>query len=306
MKMKRTISSLYLLLLISTVALAQTLPDGVYYIRLASNPQYVIDVDHSRTVNGTNIHLWAFNGSNAQKWNLRNQPNGAITLRSLCGSSSVIDLDHGRVVNGQNIHLWTFRSGINQYWIPTRVKEGIVIRSAVNKKYVIDNYYARAVNGNNIVLHEFNGSNAQVWKFQRIGPPVTNTPPPSHTTTPPSQPVVTTPPPTPPTATPPRTRKVRVVTGRCARCCGTGLILDWYRVMTVAKPPHKCRESKHFLQCHDVLFPLCDNPTCPGDCGEPMCNACGRRHCTDYNKHEQCDFPGCERGDIVEYRDEPY
>lgn len=299
--MNKKFTALFLLLLSTTAMLAQILPDGVYYIRLAANPQYVLDVDHSRTSDGTNIHLWAFNGSNAQKWNLRNQPNGAITLRSLCGNSGVIDLDHSRAVNGQNIQLWTFHLGKNQYWIPSRVKGGIVIRSAVNNRYVIDNYYARSVNGNNIVLHEFNGTKAQVWKFQRIGPPV-NTPAPSRPTTPPSQPVVTTPPPTAPTTTPPRTRKVRVVTGRCTKCNGTGLVLDGWNIT----PPHECREYKHYMNCHLHSHPSCQLNTCRSDCGEPICNACGMRHCTYYTKHKQCDYPGCERGDIVEYRDEPY
>ena len=300
--MNKKFTALFLLLLSTTAMLAQILPDGVYYIRLAANPQYVLDVDHSRTSDGTNIHLWAFNGSNAQKWNLRNQPNGAITLRSLCGNSGVIDLDHSRAVNGQNIQLWTFHLGKNQYWIPSRVKGGIVIRSAVNNRYVIDNYYARSVNGNNIVLHEFNGTNAQVWKFQRIGPPVTNTLPPSHTTPPPSQPVVTTPPPTPPTATPPRTRKVRIVTGRCTSCNGTGLVLSHTYSSTYEC---HCPEYNHYHIAHE-LFYTCNNPLCKPNCGEPICNACGRRHCTYYDRHEQCHFPGCERGDIVEYRDEPY
>lgn len=294
--MKKRLVFLCLFLLSTTAVLAQALPDGVYYIRLAANPNYVIDLDHSNTADGSNIHLWAFNGSNAQKWNLRNHPNGTITLRSLCGRNNVIDLFQGRVVNGQNIALWTFHSGKNQYWVPTRVKGGYIIRSAVNKKYVIDNYYERAVNGNNIVLHEYNGTKAQVWKFQRIGPPVTNSPQSSQPTRPPSQPVVTTPPPS--QTTPPRTRRVRVVTGRCIACNGTGLVYSgpWQ---------HGCAEYRHYHYDHE-LFNNCNNPSCKMDCGEPPCSVCGKKHCTNYSRHTQCSFPNCERGDIVEYREEPY
>lgn len=296
MTMKKTLVTLCLFLLGMTAVLAQALPDGVYYIRWAANPKYVIDLDHSNIADGTNIHVWAFNGSNAQKWNLRNHPNGTITLRSLCGRASVIDLFQGRVVNGQNIALWTFHSGRNQYWVPTRVKGGYVIRSAVNKKYVIDNYYARATNGNNIVLHEYNSTKAQVWKFQRIGPPVTNSPQPSQPTRPPSQPVVTTPPPSQPT--PPRTRRVRVVTGRCTVCNGTGLVYS-------GPPEHFCAESRHYDNNH-LHSNSCTNSSCKMDCGNPRCNACGRGHCTYYNRHDKCPITSCERGDIVEYREEPY
>ena len=306
MTMKKTLVTLCLLLLGMTAVLAQTLPDGVYYIRLAANPNYVIDLDHSNIADGTNIQLWAFNGSNAQKWNLRNHPNGTITLRSLCGRVSVIDLSQGRVVNGQNIHLWTFHSGINQYWVPTRVKGGYIIRSAVNKKYVIDNYYERAVNGNNIVLHEYKGSKAQIWKFQRIGPPVTNSSQPSRPATPPSQPVVTTPPPsqsvvtTPPPSqpTPPRTRRVRVVTGRCTVCNGTGLVYS-------GPLQHACAEHRHYEVYH-WHSNSCTNSSCKMDCGNPPCNACGTGHCTSFSSHTQCRITNCERGDIVEYREEPY
>lgn len=219
-------------------------------------------------------------------------------MRSLCGRANVIDHLQGRTVNGQNIHLWTFHSGINQYWVPTRVKGGYIIRSAVNKKYVIDNYYERAVNGNNIVLHEYKGSKAQIWKFQRIGPPVTNSPQPSRPATPPSQPVVTTPPPS--QTTPPRTRRVRVVTGRCSVCNGTGLVLSSPNTIQ-----HHCAEYNHYHYNH-IVFAHCDNPSCKMDCGNPPCNACGQSHCTFYTNHRQCSIPGCERGDIVEYREKPY
>lgn len=116
----------------------------------------------------------------------------------------------------------------------------------------------------------------------------------------PVQPVVTNPPVSQPT--PPRTRRVRVVTGRCTNCNGTGLVL-WSGYSRTYE--HHCSEYGHYHISHD-FFHNCSNPSCKMDCGEPVCNSCGKSHCTYYNRHDQCKSPGCERGDIVEYREEPY
>ena len=71
-------------------------------IRLESNRDYCLDVDHSGTADGTNIQLFRCNGTNAQKFELHGD-----TVRSVLDQNKCVDVKHSGSENGTNIQLHT-------------------------------------------------------------------------------------------------------------------------------------------------------------------------------------------------------
>ncbi len=93
------------------VALAK----GTYVIRTALNTKLAVDVDGNGTADGTNIQLWGFNDSDAQKFRITPVGGGYYKILGK-GSEKALEIAGGVPNNCQNVQLSTYRGTAGQLW----------------------------------------------------------------------------------------------------------------------------------------------------------------------------------------------
>ena len=90
--------------------------DGINYWYIVNTRNgKVLDVDGGNAASGTNIQLYEFNGSTAQKWTLELTEDGYYYIRSKLGNY-YIDLSGGNATSGTNIQLYEFSGTSSQKW----------------------------------------------------------------------------------------------------------------------------------------------------------------------------------------------
>ena len=91
--------------------------DGSYYIKNAESDLY-LDVDNEETSNDTNIKVWEYSKSTAQKWYIVKVKDRYRLIPKHCydsGVRSCLDIDAGGTSAGTNVHLWEFLGEPNDY-----------------------------------------------------------------------------------------------------------------------------------------------------------------------------------------------
>ena len=84
--------------------------DGTFTFRKYG---YAIDVRYSEIKNGTIIQIWEYNGTNAQKFYLRERGNGYVSIHSAINQNYCIDVSGGCTNNFNKIQLWEYQEGNN-------------------------------------------------------------------------------------------------------------------------------------------------------------------------------------------------
>ena len=67
---------------------------------------YAIDVRFSEIKNGTQIQIWEYNGTNAQKFYLKDRGNGYVSIHSALNRNYCIDILNSGTHNFNKIQLW--------------------------------------------------------------------------------------------------------------------------------------------------------------------------------------------------------
>lgn len=159
------------LLLLSLIALGfsaygqhQEPVSGNYYIRSALG-RY-LDVQWGNPNNGTQMHLWDFNGGAAQKWQIKKDPGGFFTIKSDLGRC--LDVPNGKGDMGLMPQLWDCYIGLPQAWMITRMAgdEPWIIQSIAGT--VLDVQNANPAAGTPVWMYPFNGSVAQQWYLEPV------------------------------------------------------------------------------------------------------------------------------------------
>ena len=89
--------------------------DGaVSFIKTFGSFTFAIDAKWGQAENGTPIILYQYNGTNAQKFYLKDQPGGYVSIHSALDTNYVIDVDGGNTDNSTKIQLWEYHGGNNQ------------------------------------------------------------------------------------------------------------------------------------------------------------------------------------------------
>lgn len=119
------------------------------------NPQSrkALNVSGGGTKNGTNIDLWEFNKTGAQKWKLID---GSIVNPN---SGKALDVAFAGKADGTNIHLWEQNGTGAQNW--TVMNDGTIMNPRSGK--VLDVCHGGTSNGTNVHLWSRNGTDAQKW-----------------------------------------------------------------------------------------------------------------------------------------------
>lgn len=142
------------------------LPDGAYAIQSRMDSNKLINIAGSATADGTNVDIWSNLNSDAQKWDIKYNPQtGFYTITNRLSQKS-IDLDGGVMTDGNNIHSFTPNTTCAQNWRIIPDENGhYTIYSACRPDGVVDAYGGLSADGTNIQLFQTNESNAQKWDF---------------------------------------------------------------------------------------------------------------------------------------------
>ena len=91
--------------------------DESYYIKNMKSNLY-LDVDNEKTSNGTNIKIYNYSNSTAQKWYIVKVDERYRLIPKHCydkGVRACLDIDAGGTISGTNVHLWNFLAEANDY-----------------------------------------------------------------------------------------------------------------------------------------------------------------------------------------------
>lgn len=165
---KRILYCLFFVLAFFTFAFdanAATLKEGVYTIKSALGSNKVIDVKDAKTINGTNVQLYSSNGTNAQKWYVKQTSDGYYEITTMLDNNLSFDVKNAGRSNNTNIQIYAKNNTNAQRWYIKDAGGGYYyIVSKCNGLYV-DVANASSSNGANIQMYKGNGTNAQKFKF---------------------------------------------------------------------------------------------------------------------------------------------
>ena len=162
-----------------------------YLLRSALLGDFVLDVNGGGLANGTNVQIWASNGSAAQRFTFvaledeKSDPwlasgvaklarehasdlaDGTYIISASGNVRSVLDVYAGSKQNGGNVQVWTSNNTGAQRWVVSTsvASDGTpwrTVRNAGSGK-VLDVYAAGTAAGTNVQQYASNNSNAQRW-----------------------------------------------------------------------------------------------------------------------------------------------
>ncbi|MET8813562.1 ricin-type beta-trefoil lectin domain protein [Streptomyces sp. NPDC004549] len=113
-----------------------------------------LDVRGSGTAGGTQVRLYACNGTDAQRWTW--VPGAGGTLRAPGGC---LDVNGGGSANGTTVRLWQCNGSAAQRWVPAPGSSLVNPRSG----RCLDDPAGSTADGTRLQIHDCNGTAAQRW-----------------------------------------------------------------------------------------------------------------------------------------------
>ena len=141
--------------------------NGKYKLVSKLDENKVIDIRGGAKENYSNVNLWDFNNSNAQKFDIYYDSQGTYKIKALC-SRKVLDVSGGSKKSGTNVIQYEEHHGDNQKWFLKDAGDGyFYIISKCNNMY-LDVENSNVTNGTNVRVCDFNGSDNQKFKIVRV------------------------------------------------------------------------------------------------------------------------------------------
>ena len=117
-------------------AVTTSVSEGIYNIISVSQPSTCLDVAYGSTDSGTNVQAHEINGADAQKFELRANPDGTYAI-SFNQTDMLLDVWDCDSADGTNVAIHGSNGGANQKWYIERTSDGYYsFRSVANNKYL--------------------------------------------------------------------------------------------------------------------------------------------------------------------------
>ena len=144
---------------------AANVANGKYVLASGLNGNMVADIDGNKTANGTNCHLYTYNGTSAQIFQITHVSNGWYKIAHT-GSGKVLDVSGGIKAPCINVQIYQYNGTNAQLWkfIPT--SGGYYIQNKLG--YYLDVSGGTAKDSTNIWVYSGNGTKAQVWSLRSV------------------------------------------------------------------------------------------------------------------------------------------
>ncbi len=140
-----------------------TLPDGTYTVRSASNTAFGWDIAGNSNDNGANLQLW----SSDHKFVITHGVDGYYTIRAL-NSGRYVDVAGGGTDLGTNIHQYDGNGSAAQKWLVIPNPNGTYSFVSKSNSLYMDIAGGVIEDGSNIRCWEGNGSEAQAWVLKPV------------------------------------------------------------------------------------------------------------------------------------------
>ena len=140
-----------------------TLPDGTYTVRSASNTAFGWDIAGNSNDNGANLQLW----SSDHKFVITHGVDGYYTIRAL-NSGRYVDVAGAGTDLGTNIHQYDGNGSVAQKWLVIPNPNGTYSFVSKNNSLYMDIAGGVIEDGSNIRCWEGNGSEAQAWVMKPV------------------------------------------------------------------------------------------------------------------------------------------
>lgn len=151
--------------------------NGSYYFISATG--LYLDLFGGYTHDTNNVQVYQFNGSNAQKFDIRktvsgisqkNIDNGIYRIVSALDKNMVIDLTGGVTNNGSNIQLYQSNGTQAQKWRVEYLTNGYYkISSIIDLTKTVDVANGGSISGSNVQIYDNNNSSGQQWIIKDAG-----------------------------------------------------------------------------------------------------------------------------------------
>ncbi len=92
---------------------------GSFYKISQKASNRVVDLDTANAADGANIHLYSWNGTNAQLWQVQVNADGTYTFRSRCDLDYVLDMEGRGTAMGTNLQLFHANGTASQSFVTT-------------------------------------------------------------------------------------------------------------------------------------------------------------------------------------------
>ena len=145
----------------------KTIDEGTYVIRSAINNNFVVDISSGSKSNCANTQLYTYNGTNAQKFNIKYLGNGYYSLTAV-HSGKVLDVASGSKKSGTNVQQYDSNNTDAQKWIISKNSDGTYSMISKCNNLYLDVQSASAKNGSNIQVYTGNWTKAQKFKFEKV------------------------------------------------------------------------------------------------------------------------------------------
>lgn len=145
----------------------ENLSEGYYTFYSLLNENKVIDVDNNETDKYTNVQIYDFNNTTAQKFKVIKNSNGSYKILHI-KSLLALDIADANFASGTNIRLYTDNNANAQQFKISKVADRTyTIFAFANQSFCIDVEDGKTDNKTNVQLWEINNTNSQKWEIER-------------------------------------------------------------------------------------------------------------------------------------------
>ena len=136
----------------------KTIDDGVYQIKMFSNPDFCLDIGSASQKNGVSVGVWKNNKAFNQRFIFQYDNDGYYSIKAL-HSNLCLDVFNGDILNGTDVIQWKENNGTNQKWILHQNDDGsFYIVSKGNELFLNvannSNFYGANINTSNKLREE--------------------------------------------------------------------------------------------------------------------------------------------------------
>lgn len=145
-------------------ASAQTVANGIYELRLASNQGFAIDVSGQSWSNGANVQLWKSNSTLAQRWAITWEADGYYSVKSVA-SGKPLDVANANPAARANIQQYANNNTHAQRWAITRNTNGSYTFTSKINGLALGLASSKVANGTNVQTALATGGATQQFRL---------------------------------------------------------------------------------------------------------------------------------------------
>ena len=145
-----------------------------YYTIQSLYTNKVLAIENTKASNGTSIIQKTEQGTDDEKWIIKDEGNGTYSINSKINYSS-IEVPSGNAVNGQKLQIYDWQNNQNQKFTITKVRytkkieDGVYrITASTNESMSFDIDYGKRENGTNVQLWDWAGEKSYQQQFKFI------------------------------------------------------------------------------------------------------------------------------------------